>query len=166
MLMPIVSMNKMAMNESVAATCCYKEVGSTNNIYWQPLNGGHLGPSYVENLGWIDDKAKAWGQLSFDVNGLIDSNGVWQEGGHVLSKRVDSLGNSEWWIDEAKTVDQWIADMPHVSRGRSCSHSDGTCPYRVFKITYETNQHVGATTKHTTGGDDWDKPHTAKQFNS
>jgi len=69
MLMPIVSMNKMAMNESVAASCCFQEVASPTNVYWEVLNGGWIGSGFVETKNWRDGAFRDyWSKLGYDIN--------------------------------------------------------------------------------------------------
>ncbi|HIQ62050.1 MAG TPA: hypothetical protein IAA66_00510, partial [Candidatus Avichristensenella intestinipullorum] len=46
MLMPIVSMNKMSMNESVAASCCWRYVLGVHEQYPEILHGGKIGTTY------------------------------------------------------------------------------------------------------------------------
>ncbi|MCL1965402.1 MAG: hypothetical protein FWF69_10175 [Firmicutes bacterium] len=166
MLMPIVSMNKMAMNESVAATCCFKESASPTNVYWTTLNGGWIGQGYVETLDWKVSKRllNGWTALGYDVKvpndryDLVTFPALWKN---------EATGT--WMVDYtggAIDLDVFFVSQDTIKRGDSCKHDSTNCKYRVWDIVWKQNYHFDSTTKHTNGVDDWTVPHEAKQFNS
>lgn len=166
MLMPIVSMNKMAMNESVAATCCYREVASATNVYWEVMNGGWIGSGYVNELNWKNDSFIGWGMLDFDITGVTSANLLTLP---ALNKRVTVEGKTEFYVITnglEESVDVFLSTNGVFGRGSSCSHNDGLCTLKVEEIVHRSNQHFESTTKHDTKKKDWTKPHTAAQFNS
>ena len=59
MVMPVVTINKMAMNESVASTCCYRDVVTPTAVYWEVLHGGSIGSGFVG--GWVKNPDRAYG---------------------------------------------------------------------------------------------------------
>lgn len=185
MLMPIVSMNKMAMNESVAATCCYHEKASPTNVYWEVLNGGWIGSGYVE--------LKNYDKFNADDNGWLkythDIKDTWASGTlPVLSKTlagtwvvnmnqnyisslvpVDLIWDSKAGADDAwYSLSDWLTYKGTGMRDATCSHNDSTCYYFLSDIQHKSNQHFQATTKHSvpTSGQSWNLPHDVGQFNS
>ncbi len=182
MLMPIVSMNKMAMNESVAATCCYRQVPSPTNVYWEVLNGGWLGNGFKNDRSLKHVSMKPWLALGFDLKpkwsplSLNDVNSTNPLPG-IAKFTIDD--QTEWWMTDdlgnnaGILLDTWLANGPDGNldwgRGPSCDHkSTGSniCAYYNQNAAYAYNQHFEAKSKHSTGGDDWAFPHDAKQFNS
>lgn len=172
MLMPIVSMNKMAMNESVAATCCYHEVASPTNVFWEVLHGGWIGAGYVDVLGWWSSSYKDWTALAYDVKGVKNDNGTYNALPKIAKTTVpqaDGTTLTQWdvydpnlgWVE---LCDFFKLDNP-FSQGALCTHDSQECAYRFQEVQHLPNQHFQSTSAHKTA-DNWKVPHDAKQFNS
>ena len=161
MIKPIVSMNKMAMNESVATTCCFAEViASSNKLVWDVQHGGYLGTTYVDNSAWNNKYNKSWKMLSYDVTGSPDA--------FTLHLTKDADGKDVFTV--ADGTNAWgLADAlagSMLNKGAACTHDGEGCFYYSGGIVIADNQHIDSTSKHTTGGDDWAKPHKATKHNS
>jgi hypothetical protein len=52
MLMPIISMSQMAMNESIAASCCYRVSLADAPVFQTTLHGGYVGGGAIESYSW------------------------------------------------------------------------------------------------------------------
>lgn len=188
MLMPIVSMNKMAMNESVATSCCYREVVDVTNIVWKTLYGGYIGTAYVDNgWSWKDDLSqqdRAIANAGYDLRksgAYVDASTA--AGGYALNLiwaqpvvQTLPIGTGTF---ETNASYQWCFEVTggvYVPAAlaasqlglsfASCGHDTTSCVYKTHSQSLASNQHIGATAKHDTGGDSWAKPHSAKQFNS
>jgi hypothetical protein len=165
MLMPIVSMNKMAMNESVAATCCYKLVLAGSSNFTEVLHGGYVGDGYIESFAWdakwsaIDKKLaestkhdiKTPSQLA-DWQIYQDYEGTWW---------VMPGGNAKDTVNNTK-----VSGMGWY--GAACTHDTALCGMKAQTVTWTKDQHWGATTAHSTvpTTTTFDKPHAAKQYAS
>lgn len=181
MLMPIVSMNKMAMNESVATTCCYREVATPTAMYWEVLNGGWIGSGYVD--GATRNSAyqylnKSWLDYKYDV---IFTAGPDPDVDMSASVRYESLlypagattAVSNWYVYGTDglllgTMSEYLGGLGVPTRtDETCDHkTNSKCVYNTIGATFKENQHFESKTKHTTGGTDWAKPHTADKFSS
>ena len=180
MLMPIVSMNKMAMNESVATTCCYRQVATPTATYWEVLNGGWIGSGYVEELvkkspyGSMDS---SWFDFKYDIVGdgvgdKLKNNFVKYVSGATVG--TDTSNPSGNWLvygvdvtnPSGDTLSGFLANMG-LRTDATCDHKTNVnCVYRETKIAFKDNQHFESKTKHDKGGSDWAKPHGAAQFSS
>ena len=171
MLKPIVSMNQMAMNESIATTCCYvwngtSILGSASLPHGGQLKANSNSASYVQ-IG----------------NTRYALNGTWwgYTGGHantewaaknVITTSIDSVSGAHDWSVKGEdggftTMEDLIA-WGDVKKGY-CDHKNPeTCPY--FKVTSfaGTFTHTGATSAHydMTSGNKWLADHTAVQYSS
>ncbi len=184
MLMPIVSMNKMAMNESVAATCCYRQVPSPTNVYWEVLNGGWIGNGFKNYRTLKHVSMTPWLALGFDLNPLAAINAVGDANPLPGVAKFTINDVTGWWTTDTtgatavQPLDEWLSWLPVPNggqgngtfvRGSACDHKatgSNICNYYNQTSSYANNQHFEAKAKHTTGGDDWAFPHDAKQFNS
>ena len=159
MLMPIVSMNKMSMNESVAASCCWRYVLGVHEQYPEILHGGKIGTTYEVKLtlkNKYKDLKSGWLALPYDVTADYamkpinyypdEEGGVWKyENGNLVSKSA-------------------LAEKGKLARS-SCDHSDAGCEYYSEVPTYSQDMHIGATSAH--GNEKkWDEPHKAVQYSS
>ena len=185
MLMPIVSMNKMAMNESVAATCCYHEIASPTNVYWEVLHGGWIGSGYVSVADYLHRSYKAWTAFGYD---LASFNPAKDGGLPALASAKGADDRTTWYVqtDPSESFDDFIQNGGYTGSGdawiplqdwfdtnsfgaypgSACTHKDSTCLYRYEEIQHLNNQHFEATSGHRTAGDNWNKPHNASGFNS
>lgn len=180
MMMPIVSMNKMAMNESIAVTCCYREVATPTAVYWEVMNGGWIGSGYVNTTGWYDNfeaavSGKVWQKYEWDINGAGGNdlnaliNGVRPEYGDYTT--FGGEAKTGWFVPDSVngvgSMDAANATAANEgwTRGKSCTHVDGTCNYRYDENAYAQNQHWNATTAHG-GITAWSAPHGAARYNS
>ena len=174
MLKPIVSMNQMAMNESIATTCCY--VWNGNSI---------LGSASLPHGGTLVGNKNS---TKWYVNGK-ELNGTWVswQGGHVTTKGADA-GVAGCVV--TKSMQNVLGYHSHVGTNgfssmdegkaagfiefTTCNHSDadraaGYCPYVKVTGGYNgTFTHTGATSAHydRTSGNSWLVDHDAVQFSS
>ena len=156
MMMPVVQLRAMAMNESVAATCCYRESASPTNTYWATLNGGWIGQAYAPGeTKWDSLVHTSWKWLDYDVSNVDD--------GSILSYSV--AGSVTLFDVGGVSLDSFLNDGTHKKLG-SCKHADGSCAYISAPVILKPNQHCGSKSKHDTGGTAWSKPHDAKQWGS
>ena len=158
MLMPIVSMNKMSMNESVAASCCWRYVLGVHEQYPEILHGGKIGTTYEVKLQLKGDYiakgvASGWLSQGYDVEPSLAK--------HSISYNPD---DKVWY----RPSDSWIVNATNVAPfvvKSSCPHNDGSCSYYEEVPTYSQDMHIGATSAHGTEKK-WDEPHKAVQYSS
>ena len=160
MLMPIVSMNKMSMNESVAASCCWRYVLGVHEQYPEILHGGKIGTTYEVKLQLKGDYvangvASGWLSQGYDVAPAL----AWQS----ISYNPDT---NQWY----RRSDKWIVNAtsvaPFVVAGtQGCPHNDGSCSYYAEVPTYSQDMHIGATSAHA-NKKNWAEPHKAEQYSS
>ena len=158
MLMPIVSMNKMSMNESVAASCCWRYVLGVHEQYPEILHGGKIGTTYEVKLEQKGDYegvtiSKGWLSLPYDVKY------------NVVSQSISYNPDTGKWV----RGDGWIVDdniAPYVvPNTQGCPHNDGSCSYYKEVPDYQQDMHIGATSAHA-NLKAWDEPHKAVQYSS
>ena len=164
MIKPVISMNKMAMNESIATTCCYVWKGTS--LLGSPVlpHGGKL---------VADTKTESYVQID---NTRYPLNNTWwgYTGGHansgnaaasVVTKNTEGkLGYHDHNVGNSFTL---MADGEVTKE--FCDHKNAEiCPY--FKVTnfIDTFTHTGATSAHYTwtAGNEWLADHPAQQFMS
>ena len=168
MLKPIVSMNQMAMNESIATTCCY--VWNGNSI---------LGSASLPHGGQLKANSNSASYVQIG-NTKYPLNSTWYgyTGGHVVNgdtaqcvvtTAIDgTLGyHSHVGVNGFSTMKEGIA-AGFIKEGY-CDHKNPeTCPY--FKETKFAGSftHTGATSAHydMTSGNRWLADHTAVQYSS
>ena len=154
MLMPIVSMNKMSMNESVAASCCWRYVLGVHEQYPEILHGGKIGTTYEVKLtlkNKYKDLKNGWLSLDYDVAANWAIEPIYYD-----------PDNNLWKFSSNDTVVQ----KENVSVVKSpCPHNDGSCSYYEEVPTYSQDMHIGATSAHA-NLKAWDEPHKAVQYSS
>lgn len=183
MQMPSVSMNPMAMNESVATTCCFRKVPTASLMYWEVLHGGWIGNGFVEQAKWHDglssdaawirniglDLALADGKTWDDVSGEAEKYEVITVGGvkrvmvklnaHVIDSSVQSAALIALGVGGGD---------PFVSVTQDCNHTDySTCKMKYLDQYYAADQHFEATSSHDVkAGQKWNAAHDARQYSS
>ena len=176
MLKPIVSMNQMAMNESIATTCCYvwngtSILGSASLPHGGSLVAGSTTTSYVQ-IG--DTRVKlnsSWWNYTAGHAAQPDT------ASQVITTSSDETGTSgiHDWVVKNSTGNFWkLSDLLGTqwvtkADGGYCDHKNNpNCPY--FKETKfdGTFTHTGATSGHYTwtSGNKWLADHPAVQFSS
>ena len=156
MLMPIVSMNKMSMNESVAASCCWRYVLGVHEQYPEILHGGKIGTTYEVKLQLKGDYAKngvknGWLSLDYDVAPNWAVEPIYYDPDNKL-----------WKLSANDTVVQ----KENVTVVKSyCAHDDGSCSYYQEVPDYQQDMHIGATSAHA-NKKNWAEPHKAEQYSS
>lgn len=191
--MPVVVLNEMTMNESIASDCCFKLVTEGYVTTKTVLNGGSIG-SYVTyplkaSVSSFYGSRTALPSYHYKVyvpintslttaaptptpappyTGTINEAGLTSNSNAVKSYDVLSFSTSGGVLTQVITVSNGeIADLTGVyisQNGGACDHYNSDCPF-VTKTTM-SNAHIGATMKHLFGGTAWDAPHTAQQYNS
>ncbi len=167
--MPVVFHQKMAMNESVAATCCYRVTTTSAGYYNEVLNGGKLESGPANTLMWKDEAvSKDWALLDFDVDFT----------GYAGLRPVPVFNSlkQRWWvllfrddrIASAVSMDDFTtgAKALAATANPGCAHDSATCLYLAEGTAASLFNHVGASRAHGTGGDVWSQPHAAQQFHS
>ena len=175
MLKPIVSMNQMAMNESIATTCCY--VWNGNSILGSASlpHGGTLVGKKNPTVWYVNGKELNGTWVSWTSGHVTDKGADAGVAGYVVTNAMDgTLGshNHGAAIAGFATMDEAVAGG--YVKYATCNHSDadraaGYCPY--VKVTGGFNgkfTHTGATSAHydRTSGNSWLADHTAVQFSS
>ena len=172
MLKPIVSMNQMAMNESIATTCCYVWNGTSLLGSASLPHGGQLvAKNSTTWYVWDDTKTQA---------AKLNTSWLNWKGGHVTTSYADSkyatgvngddivyyhstTGSWETMYDEKGNLKSWIATAGY------CDHKNPeTCKYFSRTNFDKAFTHTGSTSAHYTwtGGNSWLADHTAVQYSS
>ena len=168
MLKPIVSMNQMAMNESIATTCCYVWNGTSL-----------LGSASLPHGGQLVAKSSTTSYVQIDDTRYV-LNGTWYgyTGGHVANPAIagcvvttatdGTAGYHDHTVGSAFVPMKDAIVAGNIKDGY-CDHKNpATCPY--FKETKFAGAftHTGATSGHYTwtGGNTWLADHTAVQYSS
>lgn len=164
---PIITRQKMAMNESVAATCCFRQVVSSTNYYNEVLAGGALESGPLSTFSWKTKIPQEWAWLPFDVD-------FSQYTGNTPVPYYNNLMGA-WWvlyfqgskIVYASSIDELLGDpeIPIAVTNEGCTHQDRNCLYIDYSDDVRTI-HKGATEPHISGGQDFLAPHEAMQFSS
>lgn len=164
MIKPIVNMNRMAMNESIATTCCYAWNGTSLLGSAQVLHGGNLGAvtyfkyyypetnnSVQVNEAWMNVGVVPNYNYRDRVTGTTNlpylSGGEWYDGQAAITKfgglELTEAGKEAWLI--ARPVNYYKQTVDHV------------------EIT-----HTGATSAHYQwqNGNAWLVDHKAVQYSS
>lgn len=162
---PVVTRRLMSMNESVASTCCYREVVTPSNHYQEVLHGGEIvsGPKTV--LEWSAPVSKAWAQIPGD----IDFSGY--QGASPVP--VYHRGKNGWWvllmgqrgITGALSLEGFAAanNLPETNPG--CLHDTNTCVY-LQEVAAIVHDHEGSAQAHDTAPLSFEKAHPALQYSS
>ena len=186
---PIVSVNNMSMNESVAATCCFRIDNVNGSVYETVLSGGSIElitKNVMQYKEGFCDKSNCWLSIPGDflpaLNGdhlaikkdifgnkvycAVDAGGailgVLQTSDLTSSAYVGDLVLVTWNETDGQQTYNLITDHSH----RYCDHQGTYCDY-VDGVTQQiTRNHVGATVEHIAGGNNWAAAHTAMRFNS
>lgn len=166
MKMPIVSLNQMAMNESIAATCCFAIISGTYGHYEFVAGGGGVPEphGFVKKIlhgGYLGEyQAGPTWRLKEDVVAYTN-NGFLQIKNDYGTDAVAVYVDGTWKLDGTFTP---------LTGGTGCTHIDKSKCMYYDRYTPEAEQdmHINATAAHswtntgsTTG---WDKPHKAAQF--
>ena len=164
MLKPIVSMNQMAMNESIATTCCYKWNGVSVTGSATVLHGGKLDVNYH------------YGYYYPETNETIKVSNGWMNVAVVpnyeYKERVMSSANLPYlcggdWYDGDAAITKWggieLTDAGKVA----WKIKDPSSYYKKVLEGYDIT-HKGATSAHYkwTSGNNWLADHTAVQYSS
>jgi hypothetical protein len=156
-------MNKMAMNESVAATCCYRFETVNFAAIQQILHGGYITDIMVTEIDLkpgiaISDAWKAYGKYP-----------AWPDAAGYLKNYTPVKGDFD---ANPATADSWMLKKGDTVIGVPNDFVDydltnpATCPY-VWEVTeWKLNQHVGSTTAHSTDDGAFAKAHKATQYAS
>ena len=169
MLKPIVSMNQMAMNESIATTCCYKWNGVSITGSASVLHGGELqvkrsyyyiypgtdapgATEVVVSNGWltvpcVPTNAANYMHVTDAANLPYKSGGDWYEGGTNLPITTNggNIVSSGWLFTDPASY--YVKTEDYSKR---------------------TIKHVGSTSAHYewTSGNNWLADHAAVQYSS
>ena len=164
MLKPIVSMNQMAMNESIATTCCYKWNGVSITGAATVLHGGDLKVNY--EYTWYYPETN---------NGVEVSSG-WLNVGIVPkfalkdivtgNQYLPYLSGGEWCCDGQELTEFGGIKVTDQFED-TWKLADPTTYYKKVATDYSIT-HTGATSAHYkwVGGNAWLADHEAVQYSS
>ena len=152
MKMPIVSLNAMAMNESVAATCCYKQEQINGYFYETVLSGGSM--TYVIDTNKNLKVDSTWLSLPGDYDEAF-----------TAGTKIVTVAGVDYCLDGSDL--KKISELTVRDYWKYCDHTKSDCTYWFQASTpTATYSHVGSTVEHTAGGKTWAEPHQAVRFNS
>ena len=147
------------MNESVAASCCWRYVLGVHEQYPEILHGGKIGTTYEVKLTLKGDYAvsgvkSGWLALPYDV-AVADAK-----------LNISYNPGRDDWFWQFDGDDYYVKENPNLIEivKTPCPHNDGSCSYYNEVPTYSQDMHIGATSAHVT--DNWDEPHKAVQYSS
>ena len=147
MLKPVVNMNKMAMNESIATTCCFVWNGTSYAGSATMPHGGTLVAKYNTayylksnrgleiSKGWINWKGGHITNRALMANAPFESAGSWYVAGvdTQVTELTSANASTYGWAD---SIDfNW------------CDHNNAGCAYEKVS-TLASMTHVGATSAH------------------
>ena len=186
MLKPIVSMNQMAMNESIATTCCYVWNGTSILGSASLPHGGQLKANNKTNL-----------YLALSETTSVPLNSSWlnyhaghvnnaEYAGYVINKglpgrigcELETPGHyDDWVVYQHNANGNWEPIHDKVTTALKCfitpigycaHNGDANCPYVKVTSFAKSFTHTGATSGHYTwtGGNSWLADHTAVQYSS
>ena len=170
MLKPIVSMNQMAMNESIATTCCYVWNGTSLLGSASLPHGGQLvAGSKTTYYTWDANRT-----VAKEIN---KSWLKWTDGhvkpayAHYTYNAVDSQGNKIGFASSKDIIKNlYVGDdvNTEIAFAGYCDHKGADCWYTKETSFDKTFTHVGATSAHYTwtSGHEWLADHDAVQFSS
>ena len=177
MLKPIVSMNQMAMNESIATTCCYTWNGNVTGSA-SVLHGGKLDVSYSYRYFYPETYTgdKNFVGAEFEISKGWLSNGLpvvpnWETKGIATQAGGMPYKCGGEWYDffsekpEAITKDNGLA-LTDYGKEHWLLKNPATFYNNVVAGTNIT--HTGATSAHYkwTSGNSWLSDHDAVQYSS
>ncbi len=175
MLKPIVSMNQMAMNESIATTCCYTWNGNVTGSA-SVLHGGKLDVSYSYRYFYPETYTgdKNFVGAEYEVSrGWLNTNlpvvPNWEYRGFVVSAgALPYQSGAEWYDgygDKPITKDNGLA-LSDYGKEHWLYKNPATFYNKVMSGTSIT--HTGATSAHYkwTSGNNWLADHDAVQYSS
>lgn len=166
MIKPIISMNEMSMNESIATTCCYRWNGTSITGTAAVLHGGKLNVAY--KYGYYYPGTDAPGATPVKVSE-----------GWLNVPCVPTGADNYTFVENAANLpfysggDWYLANDIPITENNGHIVRDGwkfVEPTTFYtKYVMDTNiQHVGSTSAHYTWvkGNEWLADHTAEQFMS
>jgi hypothetical protein len=186
---PVVVLNEMLMNESIAAACCYSLVNGLKEV----KSGGKIDEKFItysipsKLLSYFGNVPPMVGTHEYVTITGIDANNKVREktfpvlrapsSGNVVmwtGSAVVTLNSGEDWFDKAGTSDATCfatsstVDSAHdvwtdYASGH-CDHGTKNCPY--VEVADPIVAHLGATAPHLFAGPDWNTVHTAVQYQS
>ena len=170
MLKPIVSMNQMAMNESIATTCCYTWNGNVTGSA-SVLHGGKLDVSYSYRYfypqTYTGTKANGWKDAECEI-----SKG-WLNVGVAPSR--DNMSAAQHDYVPYQCGGEWCLEGKVLTKFGGLEIADGVKDWVIKTPNFYTSvktgtniTHVGATSAHYrwTSGNSWLADHEAVQFSS
>lgn len=173
MLKPIVSMNEMAMNESIATTCCYIWNGVSVAGTATLPHGGKLIQTRAASTYFLpfSDVQVSDGWLSVGITvkdpNLVNahayqSGGEWYVDSGALNPSVPVTMNGGWTLNTVENGGLYTNDLKDriaIGNGKG---------YYVEKKGAASMTHIGATSAHNryTAGNNWLADHIAYQYSS
>ena len=139
MLKPVVNMNKMAMNESIATTCCFVWNGTS-----------YAGSATMPHGGTLVAKYNTAYYLKSNRGLEISKGWTNWKGGHITTTDLmayppyESAG--KWYCNTVELTSANTASLPGLTFGW-CDHNNAGCAYEKVS-TLASMTHVGATSAH------------------
>ena len=139
MLKPVVNMNKMAMNESIATTCCFVWNGTS-----------YAGSATMPHGGTLVAKYNTAYYLKTNRGLEISKGWINWKGGHITttdlmaSAPYESAG--KWYCNGVELTSANSASLTGLTFNW-CDHNNAGCAYEKVS-TLSSMTHVGATSAH------------------
>ena len=139
MLKPVVNMNKMAMNESIATTCCFVWNGTS-----------YAGSATMPHGGTLVAKYNTAYYLKADRGLEISKGWINWKGGHITDTTLMAYAPYEsagkWYCNSVELTSANSASLTGLTFGW-CDHNNAGCAYEKVS-TLSSMTHVGATSAH------------------
>ena len=139
MLKPVVNMNKMAMNESIATTCCFVWNGTS-----------YAGSATMPHGGTLVAKYNTAYYLKTNRGLEISKGWINWKGGHITNRvlMADAPYESDgkWYCNGVELISANSASLPGLTFNW-CDHNNAGCAYEKVS-TLASMTHVGATSAH------------------
>ena len=175
MIRPVVSLCRMAMNESIATTCCYKRVSDNIAEMAVTLHGGKIvkrpfdtryffpgGKGEIPGM-WLNKSIQIYPTSLADAEAV---SSVWQN------------AEGAWWVyydgDDVRVTDNLGNIINFDEKGEPVLIPRKFRKGNIIEKRYYTRDttyrimHVGSTSPHYkyTSGNDWLPDHAAVQYSS
>ena len=139
MLKPVVNMNKMAMNESIATTCCFVWNGTS-----------YAGSATMPHGGTLVAKYNTAYYLKSNRGLEISKGWINWKGGHITTTALMASAPYEsagkWYCNGVELTSANSASLGGLTFGW-CDHNNAGCAYEKVS-TLASMTHVGATSAH------------------
>ncbi|MDR1569529.1 MAG: hypothetical protein LBS72_03455 [Oscillospiraceae bacterium] len=192
---PVVVLNEMLMNESIASACCYDQKTDGLVTTLIPLNGGtivkdyrsfSLNPVVLNLLGSYATAPSnhyklyiptATAKISYTPGAVPDLSSGYEVKNVIRFENTGTGGVKDvYYVDGSKAPGQAFlseacSDLYDYNGGAYIQLSQSGCTHSDGNCPWMSETklslaHVGATLPHALGMPNWSQPHLAGQYNS